>query len=56
MLQEKGSFCMYSWLQDNKWQSTLKELIFAGTKFRGFLGHPRNLIPAKLKNLTIREI
>ena len=38
---------------------TLKELIFAGTKFRefrGFWGHPRNLIPAKRKNLTIREI
>ena len=38
---------------------TLKELIFAGTKFRefrGFWGHPQNLIPAKRKNLTIREI
>ena len=37
----------------------LKELIFAGAKFRefrGFWGHPRNLIPAKRKNLTIREI
>ena len=31
---------------------TLKELIFAGTKFRefrGFWGHPQNLIPAKRK-------
>ena len=36
--------------------STLTELIFAGTKFRSFWGHPRNLIPAKRKNLTIREI
>ena len=39
--------------------NTLKELIFAGTKFRefrGFWGNPRNLIPAKHKNLTIREI
>ena len=38
---------------------TLKELIFAGTKFRefrGFWGHPQNLIPAKRKKLTIREI
>ena len=35
---------------------TLKELIFAGTKFRGFWGHPQNLIPAKRKNLTICEI
>ena len=26
---------------------TLKELIFAGTKFRSFWGHPRKLIPAK---------
>ena len=39
--------------------NTLKELIFAGTKFReycGFWGHPRNLIPAKRKKLTIHEI
>ena len=37
----------------------IKELIFAGTKFRefhGFWDHLRNLIPAKRKNLTIREI
>ena len=26
---------------------TLMSLIFAGTKFRGLGGHPRNLIPAK---------
>ena len=39
--------------------NTLKELIFAGTKFRefrGFWGYPQNLIPAKRKNLTTREI
>ena len=39
--------------------SIIKELIFAGTKFRefrGFWGHPRNLIPAKRKKLTIRKI
>ena len=36
-----------------------KTSYFKGTnfrEFRGFWGHPRNLIPAKRKKLTIREI